>query len=144
MSTLGASYLYLPTVFSSQSGVSLDDLEQLADARSYPQVILKRLSSHTLISALPPTSLMISCTALYYHSHMQFTFPGFIQVVKVAAGKSGTAASRAAARMTLSQWINSDAVGARRVFANAAMLSCLLLRHTFEYVSKVSRDIGVR
>ncbi len=106
----------------------------LVDTRSHPQIILKRLSTQTLNSALPPTSLMISCTALYYHSHMQFTFLGFLQVVKIAAGKSGTATSRAAARTTLSQWVNGDVVGARQVFANAAMLSCLLLRYTFEYV----------
>lgn len=53
-------------------------------------------------------------------------------MVKVAAGKSGTLQSRTHAQHTLAWWINSDLVGARRIFANAAMLSCLLMRYTFE------------
>lgn len=81
---------------------------------------------------MPPTPLLISCAALAHHGRLQFTLPGFLQKVKIAAGKSGTMDSRLSSAQTLSWWLNADRVGARRIFAHAAMLACLLTRYTFE------------
>ena len=76
--------------------------------------------------------MLTSCTALSHHSYLQFGYPGFLQKVKIAAGKSGTKESRVSAQQTLGRWLDSDRVVGRRIFAHAAMLTCLLTRYTFE------------
>lgn len=63
---------------------------------------------------------------------MQFTWPGFLNNVKVAAGKSGTEESKADAQDWLRARIAEDPVGARSILVQAGQLSALLLRFTFE------------
>ena len=63
---------------------------------------------------------------------MQFTWPGFLNDVKVAAGKSGTEESKADARESLRARIVEDAIGARFILSQAAQLSALLARYPFE------------
>ena len=70
-----------------------------------------------------------------YHSHLQFTRAGFLDQVKLAAGKLGTYSSRDAARISITEWLNSNPAGMRNVFAHAAMLRCLVARFTFEWVT---------
>jgi hypothetical protein len=95
-------------------------------------MLLDQLAAYTFNSASAPSPLLLTCAALAYHSHLQFTRIGFLDQVKIAAGKSGTLQSRATARQTLSEWINHDRAATRNVFAHGAMLSCLLNRFTFE------------
>ena len=63
---------------------------------------------------------------------MQFTWPAFLNNVKVAAGKSGTEESKADARAWIQSRITEDPIGARSILAHAGQLSALLLRYTFE------------
>jgi hypothetical protein len=75
---------------------------------------------------------MVGCAALAYHAHMQFTITGFLDKVKIAAGKSGTSGSKESAKATLVQLINVNHMATRNILAHAAMLTCLLDRFTFE------------
>ncbi|RSH90377.1 hypothetical protein EHS25_000982 [Saitozyma podzolica] len=120
------------SLFSTPPSPSRYGLAFPPNIKHHPQALLDQLASHTFHSAASPTSLLLSCAALAYHAHLQFARVGFLERVKIAAGKSGTAASREAARVTLSEWINSDVVAARNIFAHAAMLRCLLWRFTFD------------
>lgn len=78
---------------------------------------------------------MVSCAALAYHSHLQFTQTGLLDQIKIAAGRSGSAAAQAEAREAVGQWMHSHPAATRNVFANAALLGCLMRRFNFEYVS---------
>lgn len=93
--------------------------------------MLDHLASQTLQSPAP-SALLASCAALAYHAHLAFTSPGLLENVKLAAGRSGDARSRDAARNTLRVWMAERPAQARNVFAHAAMLYCLLSRFTFE------------
>jgi hypothetical protein len=63
---------------------------------------------------------------------MQFTWPGFLDKVKIAAGKSGTEESKLNARAWLSSRISDDVIGARSILVHAGQLNALLIRFTFE------------
>ncbi|ORY26042.1 hypothetical protein BCR39DRAFT_542336 [Naematelia encephala] len=127
----------LQSIQRHQPGVRRFKLSFPTDIKHHPQILLGRIASHTLNLAVSPTPLLMSCSALAHHSHLQFTHPGFIELVKAAAGKSGTMESRIGARQTLEQWINQDRYSARVVFAHAAMLACLLKRYTFDTPTEV-------
>jgi hypothetical protein len=101
---------------------------------SHPQILLSKIAAHTLNLGTTPTSLLISCSALAHHSHLQFIYPGFLEKVKAAAGKSGTIESQRDARETLKTWFEADEVGVRTIVVHAAMLGSLLSRYTYEYV----------
>lgn len=94
--------------------------------------MLDRIRVLALSTPRPPKPLLISCAALANHAHLQFTRLGFIELVKIAAGKRGSHESKRTAQQELLSWINSDFVGVRRITAYAGMLSNLLGRHTFE------------
>ncbi|KAL1406153.1 hypothetical protein Q8F55_007837 [Vanrija albida] len=99
----------------------------------HPQALLDQLARHTLASATAPTPLLVSCAALAYHSHLQFTEVGFLDQVKIAAGRAGhDGAQQDAARRTLAGWMRVNHAATRNVFANAAMLSCLMSRFAFD------------
>ncbi len=99
---------------------------------SNPQVLLDSISVNIFHTSVSPTPLLLSCAALAHHSHMQFTRIGLINEGKIAAGKSGSAESRLAARASIAQWVRSDPGGCRNVVAHAGMLSSLLHRFRFE------------
>lgn len=103
-----------------------------ADFISHPQILLDRIRVLALNTPLTPNPLLISCAALANHAHLQFTRLGFIELVKTAAGKSGSSESKSAAQQGLLTWINSTFAGVRRITAYSGMLSNLLVRHTFE------------
>lgn len=79
-----------------------------------------------------PNSLIVSVSALSHLSHIQFIWPGFIENIKIAAGKSGTETSKKDARLWLSTRIDQDQVGSRSILAHAGQLTSLILRYTFE------------
>ena len=79
-----------------------------------------------------PNSLLVSVSAFSHLSHIQFTWPGFLENIKIAAGKSGTEASKRDARSWLSSRISEDQVSAREILVHAGQLSSLLMRYTFE------------
>jgi hypothetical protein len=81
-----------------------------------------------------PDSLIVSVSALSHLGHIQFTWPGFLDNIKIAAGKSGTENSKNEARLWLSARISEDPVSARSILVHAGQLSALLMRFTFEYV----------
>ncbi|KAL2127172.1 hypothetical protein VTI74DRAFT_11208 [Chaetomium olivicolor] len=97
-----------------------------------PQELLDQLSvsSHSLPNK--PNSLIVSVSALSHLGHMQFTWPGFLNNVKIAAGKSGTEESKADARSWVRARIEEDPVGARSILAQAGQLSALLSRFNFD------------
>lgn len=97
-------------------------------------MLLDQLSDSSSTTSCVPRSLVISVSALSHMSHIQFTWLGFLENVKIAAGKSGTDNSRSDAALWLSNKIAEDEVDARLILAHAAGLSSLLLRYTFEYV----------
>jgi hypothetical protein len=97
-----------------------------------PQALLDQLARHALASPSSPTALRLSCVALAYHSHLQFTEIGLLDQIKVAAGRSGDASSRNEAQIALTERLRSNPAGSRNIFAHAAMLRCLLNRFTFE------------
>lgn len=103
-----------------------------AFVKHHPQRLLSRIAGHTLNIAKTATPLLISCSALHHHCCLQFAFPGLLQKLKVAAGKSGTLDSQLEARQVLKTWINVDPYTSRVVFAHSAMLACLLKRYTFD------------
>ena len=79
-----------------------------------------------------PNSLIVSVSALCHLAHIQFTWPGSLDNIKIAAGKSGTENSKTDARLWLSARISEDLVGARSILIHAGQLSALLMRFTFE------------
>lgn len=79
-----------------------------------------------------PNSLIVSVSALSHLSHIQFTWPGFLEKIKIAAGKSGTEASKRDATSWLSSRISDDQVHARLILVHAGQLTALLARYTFE------------
>ena len=81
-----------------------------------------------------PNSLIVSVSALSHLGHVQFTWPGFLENIKIAAGKSGTEASKGEARSWLSSRILDDPVNARAILVHAGQLTSLLSRFTFEFV----------
>jgi hypothetical protein len=85
-----------------------------------------------------PNSLIVGVSALSHLSHIQFTWPGFLENIKIAAGKSGTDTSKINARLWISAKIAQDQIGARSILAHAGQLSSLLLRYTFELVPPLS------
>lgn len=104
---------------------------------SNPQMLLDQLSDSCSITSCLPNSLIVSVSALSHLSHIQFTWPGFLENIKIAAGKSGTETSKEDARLWLSAKIAEDQVSARSILVHAGQLSSLLLRYTFESVPQV-------
>ncbi len=97
-----------------------------------PQALLDQLAGHALDTPSSLTPLRLSCVALAHHAHLQFTGVGLLDQVKVAAGRSGDAAARDAARADVAARLRENPAAARSLFAHAAMLRCLLNRFTFE------------
>lgn len=79
-----------------------------------------------------PNALTVGILALSHLAHMQFTWDGFLNRVKVAAGKSGTEESKAEARSLIRSQIAEDPVGARFILVQASCLGTILARHPFE------------
>jgi hypothetical protein len=79
-----------------------------------------------------PNSLIVSVSALSHLGRIQFTWPGFLENIKIAAGKSGTENSKNGARAWLSARIAEDPVNARSILVHAGQISALLMRFTFE------------
>ncbi|OBT68701.1 hypothetical protein VE03_01825 [Pseudogymnoascus sp. 23342-1-I1] len=101
-----------------------------------PQELLDQLSASCYSLSYMPNSLVVSVSALSHHGHIQFTWPGFLHNIKVAAGKSGTERSKADARLWLSTRISEDQVNARSILVHAGQLSALLMRFTFDTPSE--------
>ncbi|KAJ6443388.1 Heat Labile Enterotoxin Type Iib [Purpureocillium lavendulum] len=99
---------------------------------SNPQELLDQLSTSSHSLPNKPNSLIVSVSALSHLGHMQFTWPGFLNNVKIAAGKSGTEESKSDARSWVRARIEEDPVGMRSILAQAGQLSSLLSRFTFE------------
>jgi hypothetical protein len=74
----------------------------------------------------------MSCTALAYHAHLQVGHPGLLDLVKLAAGKSGSPTDRYTAGDRLCTLLMTDARLARGLLAYSTLLRCLCTRHTFE------------
>lgn len=105
-----------------------------SNKNSNPQELLDELSlsCHSLNAV--PNSLSIGVCALSHLGHMQFTWPGFLNNIKIAAGKSGTEESKATARDWVQSRINDDPAGARHILTQAGQLSAVLARYPFELV----------
>ncbi|KFZ03327.1 hypothetical protein V502_11042 [Pseudogymnoascus sp. VKM F-4520 (FW-2644)] len=101
-----------------------------------PQELLDQLSASCYSLSCMPNSLVVSVSALSHHGHIQFTWPGFLHNIKVAAGKSGTERSKADARLWLSTRISEDQRNARSILVHAGQLSALLTRFTFDAPSE--------
>lgn len=99
---------------------------------SNPQELLDQLSVCFHFLSYTPTALLVSVSALSHLGHLQFTWPGFLDKVKVAAGKSGTRESELNARAWLCSKISDDVIGARSILVHAGQLNALLIRFTFE------------
>ncbi|OAA69693.1 Fungal transcriptional regulatory protein [Cordyceps fumosorosea ARSEF 2679] len=97
-----------------------------------PQELLDELAvaCHSLTAL--PNALSIGVCALSHLGHVQFTWPGFLNTVKVAAGKSGTEESKAGARAWIRSRVQDDPAGARFILAQAGQLSALLARYPFD------------
>lgn len=102
------------------------------DQYSNPQELLDQLSASSHSLPNKPNSLIVSVSALSHLGHMQFTWPGFLNNVKIAAGKSGTEESKQDARSWVRARIEEDPIGTRSILAQAGQLSTLLSRFTFE------------
>jgi hypothetical protein len=111
--------------------MSLKDL-LLLTCYSNPQEILDQLSVCFHFLSYTPTALLVSVSALSHLGHLQFTWPGFLDKVKIAAGKSGTEESKLSARAWLCLRISDDVIGARSILVHAGQLNALLIRFTFE------------
>lgn len=99
---------------------------------SNPQELLDQLSACCHSLSCMPNSLIVSVSALSHLAHIQFTWPAFLDNIKIAAGKSGTDESKNHARSWLSSRIEEDPAGARAILLHAGQLNALLIRFTFE------------
>lgn len=99
---------------------------------SNPQELLDQLSACLHFLSYIPNSLLVSVSALSRLAHIQFTWPGFLDKVKIAAGKSGSDESKRDARSWLSTRIAEDPISARSTLVHAGQLNALLMRFTFE------------
>jgi hypothetical protein len=75
---------------------------------------------------------MVNVSALSHLGHIQFSWSGFLDNLKVAAGKSGTDDSKQEARSWLTTHISKDPMVARSVLVHAGQLTALLVRFPFE------------
>lgn len=98
---------------------------------------LDQLASHVTDTPSTLTALRLTCVALSHHAYLELTDPGLLGAIKVAAGRSGEQEQQAA-QIDVTRRLQADPVGARRIFAHAAMLRCLLNRFTFESVHLLS------
>ncbi|KAH8698650.1 fungal-specific transcription factor domain-containing protein [Talaromyces proteolyticus] len=101
------------TIFSRPAMPS-DTLYRLAFPSTFkhnPQQLLDQLSVYCHGLSHMPNSLIVSVSALSHLGHMQFTWPAFLNNIKVAAGKSGTEESKADARSWLRARIAEDPLG---------------------------------
>ncbi|CEL02560.1 hypothetical protein ASPCAL03728 [Aspergillus calidoustus] len=103
-----------------------------ANIKHNPQRLLDQLSVYFHSLSLPPTPSLLSVSALSHLGHLQFTWTGFLDKVKIAAGKSGTEESKLNARSWLSSKISDDVVGARSILVHAGRLNALLIRFPFD------------
>ncbi|KAL1962696.1 hypothetical protein VTN77DRAFT_9240 [Rasamsonia byssochlamydoides] len=101
-----------------------------------PQELLDQLSASCYSLSCMPNSLIVSVSALSHLGHIQFTWSGFLDNIKIAAGKSGTEESKRDARAWLSARISEDPVSARSILVHAGQLSALLTRFPFDTPSE--------
>ena len=120
----------LNSMFTLLCSVNID--YALTSSSTRPQILLDQLARHSLNTPSTPTSLRLSCVALAYHSHLQFTRFGLLEQIQIAAGKSGSPEIREAAQIDVALQLQKSPTVARNIFAHAAMLRCLLNRFTFE------------
>lgn len=97
-----------------------------------PFNVLAALAKSSQAKAVSRSSFLVSNIALHHHAHLRFIHPDFLDMVRLAAGKHQTLASRQEARKWLEQWLSCSEVLARRAFAHAAQLSTLLNKRTFD------------
>ncbi|CAK7236008.1 hypothetical protein SCUCBS95973_009460 [Sporothrix curviconia] len=100
------------------------------------QTRLDQLARHVIDTPASLPSLRLSCVALAHHAYLELTDPGLLSMIKVAAGRSGEQEQQAA-QGDVARKLQMDAVGARCLFAHAAMLQCLLNRFTFDTPTEV-------
>ncbi|KAH8805434.1 fungal transcriptional regulatory protein [Xylogone sp. PMI_703] len=123
----------------SQPWASTDSPYRLAFPSNFkhnPQMLLDQLSDSCSTASCIPNALIVSVSALSHLSHIQFTWPGFLENIKIAAGKSGTEASKCDARSWLSSRISEDQISARAILVHAGQLNSLLIRYTFDTPSE--------
>lgn len=113
----------------SYISLSMDSVTYIS---SDPQEKLDQLSACFHFLSYIPNSLLVSVSALSHLGHIQFTWLGFLDKVKIAAGKSGTDTSKRDARGWLSARINEDPIRARSILLHAGQLNSLISRFTFE------------
>ncbi|KAJ5963060.1 hypothetical protein N7481_013365 [Penicillium waksmanii] len=111
---------------------SLYRLSFPANFKHNPQELLDQLAVCFHFLPYIPTPPLVSVSALSHLGHLQFTWTGFLDEVKIAAGKSGTEESKLNARSWLSSRISDDIIGARSILVHAGRLNALLIRFTFE------------
>lgn len=111
-------------------------IDPISNLSSNPQELLDQLAASCQVSRTAPNSLLSSVDILSHLGHIQFTWPGFLNYVKVAAGKSGTEESKLVAKEWITARIASDPAGARFILSHAARLAAILARHPFEYACK--------
>ncbi|KZO90459.1 hypothetical protein CALVIDRAFT_490418 [Calocera viscosa TUFC12733] len=102
-----------------------------------PQELLEQLSAECQTISLMPNALIVSVSALAHVGRIQFTWPRFLDNVKVAAGKSGTETSKSQARTWLSGHMAEDPVRTRSIIVHAGRLNALLLRFRFDSLSEM-------
>ncbi|UNI15668.1 hypothetical protein JDV02_002179 [Purpureocillium takamizusanense] len=132
----------------SQPSVCRDSLYRLPFPPTFhynPQELLDQLSASSHSLPNKPNSLIVSVSALSHLGHMQFTWPSFLNNVKIAAGKSGTEESKADARSWVRARIEEDPIGTRSILAQAGQLSALLSRFTFDSPAEtvLTLDLGL-
>lgn len=110
---------------------------------SNPQEILDQLSVCFHFLSYTPTALLVSVSALSHLGRIQFTWPGFLDKVKIAAGKSGTEESKLNARAWLASRISDDVICARSILVHSGQLNALLIRFTFEWVAATQRKAQI-
>lgn len=118
-------------VVTSEGGDYGERLSFAPLIKHHPQDLLEQIAGSMLRSADNLSAATFQCVALAYHSHIQFAIPGFLDEVKVAAGKSGTKASQDAASDRLRRSLAARPVQARAILAHAGMLNGLLSQFMF-------------
>ena len=110
------------------------DFDDTMSARhiNKPFGVLEALAESSQARAMTRSSFLVGNIALHHHAHLRFIHPDFLDMVRLAAGKHQTRASRREARKWLERWLASSETLARRVFAHAAQLSTLLGKWTFD------------
>lgn len=95
-----------------------------AHAISKPYIALKQIAGDAApLSA--PSHLRLTSAALYHHSRLAFSSPGFLEHIKAASGKLEPDITKNKARIWLEEWAQ-DGRNVRRAVWHAGVLNALL------------------